>query len=58
MARYDDAEAAATIALEYDPRMIKARFRRGLARKEMGQLEAALVGKRFECDSRFLIVIL
>ncbi|KAF8191627.1 hypothetical protein K438DRAFT_898404 [Mycena galopus ATCC 62051] len=38
---YDMAERAATVALIHDPRMIKARFRRGLARKATKQLRAA-----------------
>ncbi|KAF8801413.1 hypothetical protein BYT27DRAFT_7174103 [Phlegmacium glaucopus] len=33
---YEDAEWAATIALTHDPRNIKARFRRAMARKEKG----------------------
>ncbi|KNZ77881.1 RNA polymerase II-associated protein 3 [Termitomyces sp. J132] len=41
--QYDDAEDAATEALELDPKIIKARYRRGLARKESGQYRAALI---------------
>ena len=33
--RYEDAEWAATTALTYDPRNLKARFRRAMARKGM-----------------------
>ncbi|GLB35584.1 hypothetical protein LshimejAT787_0211490 [Lyophyllum shimeji] len=43
---YVGAEVAASTALKYDPRMIKARYRRGLARKGMGQYKAALVDFR------------
>ncbi|KAJ7348890.1 hypothetical protein DFH08DRAFT_631066, partial [Mycena albidolilacea] len=38
---YDLAERAAYVALLHDPRMTKARFRRGLARKATKQLRAA-----------------
>ncbi|KAJ7215300.1 hypothetical protein B0H12DRAFT_1154635 [Mycena haematopus] len=38
---YPLAERAATVALVHDPRMNKARFRRGLARKATKQLRAA-----------------
>ncbi|KAJ6457072.1 hypothetical protein C8R47DRAFT_174848 [Mycena vitilis] len=38
---YELAEKAATMALTHDPRMVKARFRRGLARKGKNQLRAA-----------------
>ncbi|KAJ7144968.1 hypothetical protein C8R43DRAFT_829481, partial [Mycena crocata] len=38
---YEMAEKAASLALIHDTRMIKARFRRGLARKESNQLIAA-----------------
>ncbi|KAG6868431.1 hypothetical protein C0993_003108 [Termitomyces sp. T159_Od127] len=41
--QYDDAEYAATEALMLDPKMVKARYRRGLARKESGQYKAALI---------------
>ncbi|KAJ3506954.1 hypothetical protein NLJ89_g6573 [Agrocybe chaxingu] len=37
----DAAEWAATTALEYDPKMTKARFRRGMARKGMMKYEGA-----------------
>ncbi|KAF9460879.1 hypothetical protein BDZ94DRAFT_1197036 [Collybia nuda] len=39
---FEDADKAATIALSYEPKNIKARFRRGMARKAMGRLSAAL----------------
>lgn len=45
--RYELAEWAATKALIYDPRMIKARYRRAVARHEMKQLTAAVAGRRF-----------
>ncbi|KAJ7118981.1 hypothetical protein C8R44DRAFT_789786 [Mycena epipterygia] len=38
---YVMAEKAASLALVHDPRMTKARFRRGMARKESHQLRAA-----------------
>ncbi|KAJ7700818.1 hypothetical protein B0H17DRAFT_1195665 [Mycena rosella] len=40
---YGMAERAAMLALVHDPWMIKARFRRGLARKESNQLRAAKI---------------
>ncbi|KAG6916896.1 hypothetical protein DXG01_004729 [Tephrocybe rancida] len=40
--QYDEAEDAALEALVRDPKMLKARYRRGLARKESGQYTAAL----------------
>lgn len=44
--RYDDAEDAATSALQYEPKNVKARFRRGMARKGMDNLKAALAGRQ------------
>ncbi|KAG6897875.1 hypothetical protein C0992_009673 [Termitomyces sp. T32_za158] len=41
--QYGDAEDAATEALVLDPKMIKARYRRGVARKESGHFSAALI---------------
>ncbi|KAG6861781.1 hypothetical protein C0995_012285 [Termitomyces sp. Mi166 len=41
--QYDEAQDAATEALVLDPKMVKARYRRGLARKESGQYRAALI---------------
>ncbi|KAJ7778797.1 hypothetical protein DFH07DRAFT_796031 [Mycena maculata] len=38
---YDMAERAALMALVHDPRMTKARFRRGIARKENNRLKGA-----------------
>lgn len=43
--RYDDAEEAATSALQSEPKNIKARFRRGMARKGMDKLKTALAGR-------------
>ena len=43
--RYNEAEEAATTALQYDPKMIKARYRRGIARKEQNYLKAAITGE-------------
>ncbi|KAF5386644.1 hypothetical protein D9615_002037 [Tricholomella constricta] len=43
---YEQAEDAATSALMYDPRMIKARYRRGLARRGMHNLGAAIADFR------------
>lgn len=42
--RHSDAEEAASSALGYRPKDIKARFRRGMARRGMGRLKAALAG--------------
>lgn len=39
---YEEVAWAATTALQFDPRMIKARFRRALARKAMKQFRAAM----------------
>jgi hypothetical protein len=44
---YDLAERAAYVALLHDPRMTKARFRRGLARKATKQFRAAATGRLF-----------
>lgn len=41
---YEEVAWAATTALQFDPRMIKARFRRALARKAMKQFRAAMAG--------------
>ncbi|KAJ6500741.1 hypothetical protein C8R45DRAFT_1210468 [Mycena sanguinolenta] len=41
---YELAETAASMALRHAPRMHKARFRRGLARKATNQLRAAAAG--------------
>ncbi|KAJ7084840.1 hypothetical protein B0H15DRAFT_847785 [Mycena belliarum] len=38
---YEMAERAALLALVHDPRMVKARFRRGIARKENHKFKAA-----------------
>ncbi|KAG5639186.1 hypothetical protein H0H81_006090 [Sphagnurus paluster] len=40
---YEEAESAAESALMYDPHMIKARYRRGLARKGIGRFKAAII---------------
>ncbi|KAJ7491056.1 hypothetical protein FB451DRAFT_1361732 [Mycena latifolia] len=40
---YEMAEKAASLALIHDPRMTKARFRRGIARKENNKLKAAKI---------------
>ena len=42
--RYDEAETAATIALMRDPQLFKARFRRAVARKNLGNYRGALLG--------------
>ncbi|KAF8955564.1 hypothetical protein BDZ97DRAFT_2080546 [Flammula alnicola] len=39
---FADAEWAATTALEYDPRMVKARYRRAMARKALFCFKAAI----------------
>ncbi|KAG6817046.1 hypothetical protein H0H87_000458 [Tephrocybe sp. NHM501043] len=39
---FSKAEDAATKALMHDPKMLKARYRRGLARKELRRYEAAM----------------
>ncbi|KAF8959770.1 hypothetical protein BDZ97DRAFT_1922742 [Flammula alnicola] len=39
---FEEAEWAATTALEYDPRMIKARYRRAVARKSIFCFKAAI----------------
>lgn len=41
---WDQADVAATWALHRDPKLVKARYRRGLARKEMGNFVFALNG--------------
>ena len=41
---WDLASSAATRALVYDPKHIKALYRRALARKELGRAKAALAG--------------
>ncbi|KAK7037581.1 hypothetical protein VNI00_011073 [Paramarasmius palmivorus] len=40
---YEQAEEAATEALIYDPKNVKARYRRGLARKELGRANGAAI---------------
>ncbi|TFK32588.1 hypothetical protein BDQ12DRAFT_739279 [Crucibulum laeve] len=42
LADYESAEWGATGALLYDPKLIKARYRRALARKKMNLLKAAM----------------
>jgi hypothetical protein len=49
------AAKAATLALVHDPRMTKARFRRGLARKEMNQFTAARIGKNMPSAFVYLL---
>jgi hypothetical protein len=43
--RWDEAEADATKTLELSPRNLKALFRRGKARKELGKWDQAREGK-------------
>jgi hypothetical protein len=43
--RWDEAEADATKTLDLSPRCLKAHFRRGRARKELGKWDQARVGK-------------
>jgi tetratricopeptide (TPR) repeat protein len=43
--RWDEAEADATKALELSPQNLKALFRRGKARKELGKWDQARAGK-------------
>lgn len=43
--RYDGAETCAQRALVLDPLFMKARYRRGLARKGNGELARAAIGK-------------
>jgi len=57
MFRYDDAEAAAQEALRQDPRFIKARYRRGLARKGNLELARAAVGMCWPSKSTFPVVM-
>lgn len=42
---FEQAESAADRALSFDPQMIKAHFRRGLARREIGEYVDAILGK-------------
>lgn len=42
--RYQEAEVTAGFALDIDPRNIKARYRRGLARKALKTPRAARAG--------------
>ena len=44
MRRYEAAESATTRALLYEPRNLKARYRRGLANKARGRHPAAIEG--------------
>jgi hypothetical protein len=41
---YEEAESAAEQALVYDPHYLTARYRRGIARKELNLLKAAMIG--------------
>jgi len=43
---YEEAEDVATAALILDPKFLKARYRRGLARKEQNLLKGAMTGLR------------
>lgn len=43
---FEQAESAADRALSFDPQMIKARFRRGLARREIGEYVDAILDFR------------
>jgi len=43
---YEEAEDVATAALILDPKFLKARYRRGLARKEQNLLKGAMTGSR------------
>ena len=49
--RYDAAEHCADRALVLDPCFIKARYRRGLARKGNLELARATVGMCISCSS-------
>lgn len=40
----EEAEAAATRALFYDPKNVKARYRRGMARKSLTNYDEAIDG--------------
>ena len=42
--RYTEAEGAASTALRRDPKLLKARYRRALARKGQGNYAGALIG--------------
>jgi hypothetical protein len=42
--RWDEAEADATKTLDLSPRNLKALFRRGQARKELGKWDQARIG--------------
>jgi hypothetical protein len=48
--RYDAAEHYADRALVLDPRFVKARYRRGLARKGNLELARAAVGMCLPCS--------
>jgi len=48
--RYDTAECCAERALVLDPRFVKARYRRGLARKGNLELARAAVGMCLPCS--------
>lgn len=41
----ESAEAAATDALKIDPKSVKARYRRGIARTELGRWSSAITGE-------------
>jgi len=50
--RYDKAELCAQRALVLDPKFMKARYRRGLARKGNLEFARAAVGKSLLCFTR------
>lgn len=54
---YRQAEEAATTALFHDPKLLKARYRRGLARKGQNHLKAAIPGSYSSALLATLIVI-
>jgi hypothetical protein len=56
MCRYDRAEACAEEALRQDPRFVKARYRRGLARKGNLELARAAVGTCYPLKPTFPVL--